>query len=356
MRRPPDGELLKVGELAERARLTVRTLHHYDRIGLLQPSARSDAGYRLYNRADVARLYRIQALRTFGLGLADIGHALDSPEGDPLALVDGQMKLLDEQIAQAQASRAELARVRGELAADGEASMSAWLQALGSTSERLRLYETYFSADELQTLPLYHDLDVHARWDALIREACLMIEADTAPDGDAAIAFAERWLNAYQADTGDDAALMSRLNTAAMREQERLGLPAPVMHFVFAAIGALKARLWSRYLRPAVAARMQAHLAARGQQWLPLIARVHAQQTADPQATAPLSRKLGREWMALFHDMVGADPNDIAAYRQALAQEPLLGMGSGIGAAETAWLRRATQAEQGSGPITHPYD
>jgi DNA-binding transcriptional MerR regulator len=48
---------LKIGELARRTGLTVRTLHHYDAIGLLKPSARSDAGYRLYDRNDVARLH-----------------------------------------------------------------------------------------------------------------------------------------------------------------------------------------------------------------------------------------------------------------------------------------------------------
>ena len=48
--------LLKVGQLARRAGLTVRALHHYDSIGLLQPSARSDASYRLYDRDDIARL------------------------------------------------------------------------------------------------------------------------------------------------------------------------------------------------------------------------------------------------------------------------------------------------------------
>ena len=55
--------LLKVGELAKKSGLTVRTLHHYDAIGLLTPSARADNGYRLYNRDDIARLHRIQALR-----------------------------------------------------------------------------------------------------------------------------------------------------------------------------------------------------------------------------------------------------------------------------------------------------
>jgi DNA-binding transcriptional MerR regulator len=83
--------MLKVGELAAAAGLTVRTLHHYDSIGLLRPSARSDAGYRLYARDDVARLQQIQALRSFGMGLADIGLYLDSPAGSPLAVVERQL-------------------------------------------------------------------------------------------------------------------------------------------------------------------------------------------------------------------------------------------------------------------------
>lgn len=58
--------LLKIGELAKRTGLTVRTLHHYDAIDLLSPSARTDAGYRLYNQNDVARLHQIQAMRQPG--------------------------------------------------------------------------------------------------------------------------------------------------------------------------------------------------------------------------------------------------------------------------------------------------
>ena len=46
--------MLKIGQLANHAGLTVRTLHHYDAIGLLRPSVRTDAGYRLYDRDDVA--------------------------------------------------------------------------------------------------------------------------------------------------------------------------------------------------------------------------------------------------------------------------------------------------------------
>ena len=52
--------LLKVGELAKQTGLTVRALHHYDDIGLLQPSVRSDAGYRLYTRKDITVCIRFK--------------------------------------------------------------------------------------------------------------------------------------------------------------------------------------------------------------------------------------------------------------------------------------------------------
>ncbi|WP_300609977.1 MerR family transcriptional regulator [Trebonia sp.] len=74
------GEAWKVGALARASGLTVRTLHHYDHIGLLSPSARTAAGHRLYTPADVARLYRITLLRSLGFPLEQIASALDDPE------------------------------------------------------------------------------------------------------------------------------------------------------------------------------------------------------------------------------------------------------------------------------------
>ena len=64
--------LIQVGELAKRAGLTVRTLHHYEQTGLLTPSARSEAGYRLYNLSAVQRLHMIKALAQTGLTLGQM--------------------------------------------------------------------------------------------------------------------------------------------------------------------------------------------------------------------------------------------------------------------------------------------
>jgi DNA-binding transcriptional MerR regulator len=73
-----------VGQLSRATGVTVRALHHYDEIGLLAPSPRTDAGHRRYSDDDLPRLYRIVALRSLGLGLLEIADAL-SDGGDLLA-------------------------------------------------------------------------------------------------------------------------------------------------------------------------------------------------------------------------------------------------------------------------------
>ncbi|MDQ3053793.1 MAG: MerR family DNA-binding transcriptional regulator, partial [Actinomycetota bacterium] len=62
-----EGRNRKIGQLARSSGLTVRTLHHYDHIGLVRPSARTPSGHRLYNDADIRRLYEVIALRDLGL-------------------------------------------------------------------------------------------------------------------------------------------------------------------------------------------------------------------------------------------------------------------------------------------------
>jgi DNA-binding transcriptional MerR regulator len=67
-----------VGELSRLTGLTVRALHHYDEIGLVRPSQRTAAGYRLYGEADALRLQRVMVLRELGVPLDQIGAAIDA--------------------------------------------------------------------------------------------------------------------------------------------------------------------------------------------------------------------------------------------------------------------------------------
>src|SRR3954469_23414275 len=79
---------ITVGALAARTGLTVRTLHHYDAIGLLSPSGRTEAGYRLYSDDDVRRLQSIVLLRGIGLPLTGIAAALSGGAEDLLPLLE----------------------------------------------------------------------------------------------------------------------------------------------------------------------------------------------------------------------------------------------------------------------------
>lgn len=87
-----------VGRTAELAGITVRTLHHYDRIGLVRAGGRDRAGYRRYTDADLERLAQVLAYRELGFGLDEIARLLDDPDAEPLDHLRRQHALLEERI------------------------------------------------------------------------------------------------------------------------------------------------------------------------------------------------------------------------------------------------------------------
>ncbi|MCF3965053.1 MerR family transcriptional regulator [Streptomyces fuscigenes] len=119
----------KVGPLAEAAGLTVRTLHHWDTIGLLSPSRRTPGGHRAYTEDDLVRLYQVLALRGLGLGLETIGACLDSGV-DPARLIRDHVAGVEASIAALGALRDRLVRLGDELAADGTPTSAALLDAV----------------------------------------------------------------------------------------------------------------------------------------------------------------------------------------------------------------------------------
>ena len=84
-----------VREVSELTGVSVRTLHHYDAIGLLPPSARTDAGYRLYSDEDLARLQQSLLFRDLQFPLKDICKIIDSPDFDRARALDQQIELLE---------------------------------------------------------------------------------------------------------------------------------------------------------------------------------------------------------------------------------------------------------------------
>ncbi|MCB9780939.1 MAG: MerR family transcriptional regulator [Alphaproteobacteria bacterium] len=104
MKTPPPW---RIGELAAATGLTVRTLHHYEQLGLLSP-ARSDGEHRLYDRDDVERLYAVRALAELGLGLREIGLVLDGAVQDLPDLLRRHRAKVEEELARREAQLAGL--------------------------------------------------------------------------------------------------------------------------------------------------------------------------------------------------------------------------------------------------------
>ena len=86
-----------VGEVAKLAHVSVRTLHHYDELGLLEPSERSEAGYRLYNAADLEALQQVLFYRELGFSLDQIRELMTDPAFDRREALRQQRKLLEKQ-------------------------------------------------------------------------------------------------------------------------------------------------------------------------------------------------------------------------------------------------------------------
>nr|WP_040748069.1 MerR family transcriptional regulator [Nocardia transvalensis] len=129
----------RIGELARATGVTVRALHHYDRLGLLTPSSRTSGGHRCYTGADVRRLHRIVALRGYGFALEEIAGLLDAePDSDPREVIRQQLVLLDDRIAQATRLRARLLGVLGGLDLSAEPPATEFLRLIEETTTMSR--------------------------------------------------------------------------------------------------------------------------------------------------------------------------------------------------------------------------
>ncbi len=137
---------MNVGEVAALAGVTVRTLHHYDRIGLLSPSGRSAAGYRQYAPADLDRLHSVLLYRELGFPLEEVATLLDDPSAAPEAHLRRQHALLRNRLER---TSAMVAAVEKEMEA----------RAMGISLTPEERFEVFGEHD-----PAQYDAEVEERW------------------------------------------------------------------------------------------------------------------------------------------------------------------------------------------------
>jgi len=128
----------KVGELAAATGLTVRTLHHYEEVGLLVAPGRTATGHRVYDDTDVERLYRICLLKRLGLPLGEISRALDDPAWDIKAALQAHLAEVERRLEVGNRLRGRLAR----LASSGVPAEEPPTQDLLALLEEMRMLDT----------------------------------------------------------------------------------------------------------------------------------------------------------------------------------------------------------------------
>lgn len=214
----------KVGELARSTGLTVRTLHHYDAVGLVRPSARTASGHRLYTGADVRLLYRALALRDLGLPLDEVRSVLEGGGPGLGELLADQLEQVERRIAALRALRGRLSVVvnasRGAPALEPERLMRV-IEGMSGVDETMR---TYFSEEQMRALHRRREergaeavaADV-AAWPELIAAVGRAVEEGADPASERGRELAERWMRLLESFHGGDEGLKESLYR--MREE-----------------------------------------------------------------------------------------------------------------------------------------
>ena len=220
-------EALKVGELAKRTRLTVRTLHHYDEIGLLKPSLHTEAGYRLYTAADVARLQQVLSLRQLGFALEEVRDCLDRPGFAPLEVIRLHVTRLREQIELQRKLCERLEALAERFRTAEEVSADEFLY----TIEVMTMIEKYYTPEQMAQFEARAKVvgqeaidQAPQQWADLFTDVTAEMQAGTDPADPKAQALAKRWLALVTLATGGDPGIFNSLRRMYENEDNVMGM------------------------------------------------------------------------------------------------------------------------------------
>lgn len=237
---------MQIGQLARHSGLTVRTLHHYDEIGLLSPSHRSEAGYRLYGPDDAAKLTQILLLRRLSLSLAEIREILARPESSLQQTIGQQISHLREKIDFQTQLVERLEAIYQRLDRAERVSVD----QLTRLMEMMTMFDKYYTPEQLEYLKKRGEelgeekiRQAETEWPQLIARMQEEMAKGTDPSSDTVQALARRWQELVQEFTGGDAGIESSLRNMYGQEprlRQRTGMDPTLMEFVARANAAAK--------------------------------------------------------------------------------------------------------------------
>ena len=303
-----------VHEFAALAGVTIKALHHYDRVGLLQPR-RTAARYRVYTEADLGRLRQILTLRALGLPLHRIRQLL-APGAPPLHatlrqqrhVLEERRRLIDRTIRAIEAAEAGLAS-----SADDAGVLDALIEVMGMQAS-IDEMRKYYSDEAWDAWRHHYEAWPSDAWQALYRDVNALLDADAAPDpmSEAAQALGSRWLALDKAETTSSAIRTGLRKAWLDREHWPAALQARLAeHRVDRATRFVNAVLWERWEAERLERERQGHTApARvSDARIALYRDCAAAVGEDPAGDA--AQRLVTRWKAMLDAECGHDADTV---------------------------------------------
>lgn len=236
MRPPP----WKVGELAKRTGVSVRALHHYDEIGLLSPSHRSESGYRLYTEADVVRLQQIRSLRTLGFSLEEAGAFLKRPDVTPDRVLQLHIAHLKEQIGMQQRLCDRMETIARRWRSDETVPTEEFLQIIEVTT----MLDKYYTPEQMEELRQRKEAlgedrirQAEGEWKELMAQVQAEMDRGTDPADERVQQLARRWKGLVQEFTGGNPGITQSLGQMYKEETTVAGMDTAPMRRMMEYVG-----------------------------------------------------------------------------------------------------------------------
>jgi len=211
----------QASQFARLTGVTVRTLHHYDRLGLLKPSGRTESGYRLYGERDFARLGQVVTLKFIGFPLKQIKEILDRDALDLAAMLRLQREIIKEKRQHLDKAIEAIEKVERAFAANGEPDWESFKKIIEviNMQNETKWTDKYYSEEARQAIEeraknWTPEMQAKAEqdWAALIKEVQTAVEAGEDPASEKARGLALRWSELISGFTGGNPAIQQGLN------------------------------------------------------------------------------------------------------------------------------------------------
>lgn len=195
----------RIGELAEKTGLTIRTIRYYEEIDLLHPAKRSEAGYRLYGRNELERLQKIRSLKYLGLQLGEIKDCLKDRRLNLKQVIRQQMEQVRAEIELASELYRRLEAITNHLESNGNPTVDELLQI----HKTMTIYDKYYTKEQLEYLEQRRKKigderiqEVQQEWKELIRLVREEMEKGTDPKSETMQQLVTRWEGLIREFTG----------------------------------------------------------------------------------------------------------------------------------------------------------